>query len=87
MLLYDYKFRLDIFRNQEKSKLPHTLEQIAELKLLHLPKVLERGVDLIMLDLDVGFLSDPRRLLEGTKPKFDVFVQVCSSGIECTNLE
>lgn len=29
-----------------------------------------------MLDLDVGFLSDPRRLLEGTKPRFDVYVQV-----------
>lgn len=61
---------------QEASTLPHTLEQIAELKLFHFPKVLSRQVDIIMLDLDVGFLSDPRRLLEGTKPKFDVYVQV-----------
>lgn len=64
---------------QEKSKLPHTLEQIAELKLYHIPKVLSRGVDVIMLDLDVGFLSDPRRLLEGTRPRFDVYVQVSKS--------
>lgn len=61
---------------QEARTLPHTLEQIAELKLFHIPKVLSRQVDIIMLDLDVGFLSDPRRLLEGTKPKFDVYVQV-----------
>jgi hypothetical protein len=29
-----------------------------------------------MLDLDVGFLSDPRKLLAVTKPHFDVYVQV-----------
>ena len=43
--------------------LPSALEQIANLKLLHLPKVLRKGVDLLMLDLDVGFLADPMKLI------------------------
>lgn len=28
-----------------------------------------------MLDLDVGFLSDPRNLLAVMKPKYDIYVQ------------
>lgn len=28
-----------------------------------------------MLDLDVGFLSSPRNLLDSIKPRFDVYVQ------------
>ena len=43
--------------------LPSALEQIAHLKLLHLPRALRRGVDLLMLDLDVGFLDDPMKLI------------------------
>ena len=45
------------------ATLPSTLEQIANLKLLHLPKALRKGVDLLMLDLDVGFLADPMKLI------------------------
>jgi hypothetical protein len=43
--------------------LPSALEQIAHLKLRHLPRALRRGVDLLMLDLDVGFLDDPMKLI------------------------
>jgi len=41
----------------------HTMEQIAQLKLATMPKALLRGVDIFMLDLDVGFLADPMRLV------------------------
>ena len=41
----------------------HTMEQIAQLKLTTMPKALLRGVDIFMLDLDVGFLADPMRLV------------------------
>jgi hypothetical protein len=45
--------------------LPSALEQIANLKLLHLPQALSKGVDMLMLDLDVGFLDNPMKLVEG----------------------
>ena len=45
------------------ASLPSALEQIANLKLFHLPKALRKGVDLLMLDLDVGFLADPMKLI------------------------
>mmetsp|Transcript_33096 Transcript_33096/g.47855 ORF Transcript_33096/g.47855 Transcript_33096/m.47855 type:complete len:460 (-) Transcript_33096:881-2260(-) len=44
--------------------LPSVLEQIGELKLLHLPKALKLGVDILMLDLDVGFMDNPLKLLD-----------------------
>jgi hypothetical protein len=58
-------------------KVPHVMEQIAELKLLHLPKVLSKGVDLLMLDLDAAFTSSPLRLVEALNhfKKVDIFVQ------------
>ena len=39
------------------------MEQIGVVKLLHIPRALERGVDIFLLDLDVGFLADPRFVL------------------------
>ena len=39
------------------SSLPSTMEQIAHLKLLHIPKALSKGVDIFTLDLDVGFFG------------------------------
>jgi len=36
------------------------MEQIGEVKLLHIPRALQRGVDIFMLDLDVGFLANPK---------------------------
>ena len=43
--------------------LPSALEQIASLKLFILPRALEKGVTMVMLDLDVGFLENPMILL------------------------
>lgn len=70
-----YNFRYDHYH--PNTPLPSALEQIGELKLKHLPKALQRGVDLMMLDLDVGFLSDPRQVLQriSKKKRTDMFVQ------------
>ena len=40
------------------------MEQIAYLKLYHIPKALSKGVNVVLLDLDVGFLSNPLPLLQ-----------------------
>jgi len=47
------------------------------LKLFHVPKALARGVDIFILDLDVGFLDNPMKLVDEmtSSPKIDVFVQ------------
>lgn len=58
--------------------LPSVMEQIAQVKLLHIPRVLGRGVDVFLLDLDVGFLESPAHMVEafyGT-PIVDIMVQV-----------
>lgn len=57
------------FNHQHKSldgsgpKLTHTMEQIAQLKMHTIPRALKAGVDIFMLDLDVGFLGDPMILV------------------------
>lgn len=51
------------------------MEQIAELKLLHIPKALKRGVDIIMIDLDVGFLTSPMNLINKIESDVDIYVQ------------
>lgn len=43
----------------------NVMHQIAEIKLLHISKALEVGVNIMILDLDVAFLESPMRLLEG----------------------
>ena len=58
---YDYQHQPS--DGGQRSKV-HPMEQIAQLKLFHMPRALLRGVDLFMLDLDVGFLDDPMRLVE-----------------------
>lgn len=54
------------------------MEQIAELKLFHMPKALSHGVDTFVVDLDVGFLTDPMILLSqyASHKHIDIFVQV-----------
>lgn len=58
---------------------PSMMEQIAILKLRHLPKALKAGVDVFMLDLDVGFLATPQPLVDvfndPVNKGVDVFVQ------------
>jgi hypothetical protein len=57
--------------------LPSVMEQIGEVKLYHVPKALEKGVDVFMLDLDVGFLNDPMSMVRAfyATPKIDIMVQ------------
>jgi len=49
----------------EGSKEIHVMEQIACLKLKYIGDALEKGVNIIILDLDVGFLRDPLLLYDG----------------------
>ena len=58
--------------------LPSVMEQIARVKLLHIPKALDKSVDVFMLDLDVGFLEDPKYMVQAFRetPIVDIFVQV-----------
>jgi hypothetical protein len=53
------------------------MEQVAHLKLFHLPLALRRGVSLLLLDLDVGFTQDPFPLIHSfiDAPHVDVMVQ------------
>jgi hypothetical protein len=39
--------------------------QVAAVKLKHVGLALQKGVDVLLLDLDVGFLRDPMSLFEG----------------------
>ena len=39
------------------------MEQVAYVKLLHIGDALEAGVNILVLDLDVGFLRDPLLLV------------------------
>ncbi len=66
------------FNYRAPPPLPSVMEQIGTLKLLHIPRVLTRGVDLFMLDLDVGFLNDPRHMTRVfyETPTIDIFVQL-----------
>jgi hypothetical protein len=41
----------------------HVMEQVAYVKLLHIGDALEAGVNILVLDLDVGFLRDPLLLV------------------------
>jgi len=66
---YDYQYAI--------RPLPSVMEQIAEVKLYHVPKALSLGVDVFMLDLDVGFLGDPMHMVRAfhETPLVDIFVQ------------
>lgn len=63
---------------ESTTPLPSMMEQIGILKLAHVPQALSRGVDLFMLDLDVGFLNDPRHMTKVfyETPTIDIFVQL-----------
>jgi hypothetical protein len=59
------------------TPLPSVMEQIAKVKLFFVPVALTRGVDVFMLDLDVGFLGDPKIMVEAfvETPIVDILVQ------------
>lgn len=71
---YDFQYHLYHDSSVPKS----TMEQIALLKLFHVPKALHRGVDVFTVDLDVGFLDDPMLLVKDRirYPHVDIFVQM-----------
>jgi len=77
---YNFEYKhLDLPSSESKDEVTtaiSSMEQIAYLKLLHLPKALQRGVDIFVLDLDVGFTASPKELLEKFKKSDkDVMVQ------------
>ena len=45
-----------------ENKDDHVMIQVAEIKLVHVGKALEMGINIFLLDLDVGFLRDPALL-------------------------
>eukprot|EP00605_Chrysophyceae_sp_TOSAG23-4_P001182 GSChrysophyteH1.ASY1.ANO1.1290.1 assembled CDS len=78
---YDYRRPSPTPEQQEKYHLsvkPSVMESIAELKLFHIPQALLQGVNTFMLDLDVGFLNDPRHMIRpfNEVPTIDIFVQL-----------
>ena len=58
-LCADHRFPCYDYRSAQ-SPLPSVMEQIGEVKLKHVGKALAKGVDVFMLDLDVGFLASPK---------------------------
>jgi hypothetical protein len=54
------------------------MEQIAKVKLFYIPMALNTGVNVFMLDLDVGFLYNPKIIIQAfhETPIVDIFVQV-----------
>jgi hypothetical protein len=71
---YDFQYHLYHDNSVPKS----TMEQIALLKLFHVPKALHKGVDVFTVDLDVGFLDNPMLLVKDRiqYPHVDIFVQM-----------
>lgn len=67
---FDYRYTLTL-------PPPSVMEQIAAVKLYHIPKALAAGVNIFMLDLDVGFLQSPQLMVAPFQqtPTIDVFVQ------------
>lgn len=63
---------------EANKPLPSVMEQIAKVKLYYVPKALNMGVDVFMLDLDVGFLNDPNVMIQAfyETPIVDIMVQV-----------
>jgi hypothetical protein len=57
--------RLPYFNYTHIDTTAHVMEQVAEIKLRYVKEALEQGVNILLLDLDVGFLRDPLLLYEG----------------------
>lgn len=48
-----------------EKKDDHIMVQVAELKLIHVGRALTEGINVFLLDLDVGFIRDPALLYKG----------------------
>lgn len=66
-----------LYKQEKGLSSSSVMEQIAILKLRHIPKALSLGANVFMLDLDVGFLTSPQYLLDvyNQLPMVDIFVQ------------
>jgi hypothetical protein len=60
------------------------LPQVAAIKLKHTALALDKGVTVMLLDLDVGFLRDPMVLLEGSELSPPSPLPLTSSGSSST---
>ncbi len=69
-----YYYEYDLITHK-KNLFPSTMEQIATLKLYDLPKVLLKGINTFIIDLDVGFHASPMLFLKQTDQEVDVYVQ------------
>ena len=57
-------FGFPCFDYQHPLPSAHVMVQIATLKLYHIGQVLKKGVNVMVLDMDIGFLQSPMRLLD-----------------------
>lgn len=57
-----------------ENKEAHTFEQVAAVKIRHVGYALNKGVNVMLLDLDVGFLRNPMILYEGFLENPDIQV-------------
>lgn len=81
-----YDYRHEDF-NPGKS-VPSVMEQIGELKLKHTPKALNEGVNIFVLDLDVGFIGNPTSVVnQFMASRNDVYVQKDISFVMNRSLE
>ena len=66
---FDYQHHID--------PKPSVMEQIANVKLFVIPQAMKLGVNIFMLDLDVGFLENPMIMIHAfnESPIMDIFVQ------------
>lgn len=69
---YDFQYT----EHHKNSEVPSVMEQIAELKLFHIPQALENNVDVFLIDLDVGFLESPMQIVNSLyNSSNDIYVQ------------
>ena len=71
---FDYNSPKELIQTDRKVSV---MEQIAYIKLYEIRKALKLGVNVFMLDLDVGFLADPIPIIDTfmTNPIADIVVQ------------
>lgn len=68
------------FDFQYEKKFAPTFEQVAAVKIRHVGRALELGVNIMLLDLDVGFLRNPMILYEGFMENPDIQI-ICQMDI------
>ena len=86
--LYEYENVYDLTDKSAElsgTRIVSALEQIANLKLYLLPKALEQGASLFILDLDIGFIHSPMELIDyinNYESHVDILVQYNRGSVE-----